>query len=220
MYKKLFLLFLFFATLITACGSGSNLPGNAAGISFNNNLQERMLIQTDQLPVGSSDRTYAYWVKVTEKSVDPKGLNSVFWYAPQGCLANENSFVNSEGLVYLNTNCAYVRSTKKVDDGAWHSVVITYTSGPINTNTMIYIDGVEDTTTFGSSLVSSARNTPSTTYLTLGCTDTSDASACGGQLRVYDLQIWTRALTAEEAHQLYATGEVSQKNGLVVRVAR
>ena len=101
-------------------------------------------VYTNSLPTGSQDRTYVAWVKTTS-SIE----TLVFSFGALNCLGNEAMRI-SQGKVRYFTNCADAYSSKSVNDGSWHLAVATYTSGVINTNTKLYIDGIADEVTFTS----------------------------------------------------------------------
>ena len=107
---------------------------------------------------GSGDFAVEAWVKPTasdERVVIGKRLLATFWLVT---ITDDSGHAGQVRANITNgTTLRQVYSTKRVNDGAWHHVVINFDR---DTGVSIYIDGVASGTTAGASLFSVSTSGP------------------------------------------------------------
>lgn len=158
---------------------------------------------------GAGNFSIDAWIKQTTNAVQDiifKGNPSGKWgsFTPRSSTDNQSLWLQMDDAV----SCKNWGGTSDVIDGTWRHVIVTFEYDGIGFNRTIYIDGVQDTPTVNSYVVTGRFNT---TYpLTLGkCTWGGDPG--GGSCYNYDgfldeLHIYGRVLTASEALQSYQRG--------------
>jgi hypothetical protein len=160
-------------------------PETAFAVTFNGSSTQR---EIDPRPV-QDDFTLAFWIKTAQA-----GTGSTYWWEGRGLLDGEvggatNDFGTSlmaGGKIGFGVGPAdtTVKSTKSVNNGAWHHVVATRkaSSGLMN----IYVDGVLDSFINGAT---GTKNAPS--RLTLGSLQTNLNYFQGemADFRIYDREI-------------------------------
>jgi len=155
------------------------------------------------LLVGSTNFTLTFWVSTVDTGGTPN------WYNGKGLLDGEVAgTVNDFGVALVGTKAGFgvgnpdttITSGKRINDGAWHQVVVTRDAG---TGLMqIFIDGALDTSGTGPT---GARTAPPA--LRLGSLQTG-ASGCFLIGNLCEVAVYNQVLTPAQVLTLYraATG--------------
>ena len=161
--------------------------------------------------IGSDDaRTVSAWVKV------PAGGRGTIVSWGDGTQANSFSLVVQNGgqwgmgTLRCETNLGYISGTRRIDDGEWHHVAVTFTpeeftsGGPTNGynhQVHLYIDGrLEQTTSANSSTV----NTALSQHMTIG----NDWRHRCFEGAIDEVRIYSRAIGEEEVATLAGQSQV------------
>jgi len=103
--------------------------GNAVSFAGTNSSSENYLLINAAIVPSTGSWTYESWVKVDRKS-DGEPHSLISWYT-NSVAGRGNIYVRADNatdpgtvFVYVDGMSAYPQSTTRVDDGAWHHVVV------------------------------------------------------------------------------------------------
>lgn len=171
---------------LTFDGNGSKVTGSNSGKGF---------------PVGSSPRTIATWIKVTNP---PTTDNGILHYGTASGTAPGSNFHlylrGADGKIGLGNGYGFgtIAGTKTLSDGKWHHVAGVYEGSGTNV-ARIYVDGALDS----SGTLTSIPNTLNGSNWSMGAFMGGGTTFRGsiGDLRLYD-----RALSVAEISSLAIVG--------------
>jgi hypothetical protein len=164
------------------------------------------------------ERTDAFsvslWVKTTQTGVDTAlfcktGDSSDY----RGYLLNQSA--TGDGLWFFlcsvcPTNCIEVRTTRTINDGKWHHVVVTYSGSSTAAGVLIYIDGGAVPTTTAEDTLTGTILTTNPFYLASRATSGLPQPFAGF---LDEVSIWDKELSAVEVDAIYNQGVPSDLSG-------
>ena len=179
------------------------------------------LNSVNQLPSGSSDRTYAIWVK-WDSSTSNGGvlighgtIDPATYYHRSAFLIVNRSWLDNEPVLLLDFQVGFVTSDaiSELGDDNWHLVAATYSKNESGLGVRMYVDGEEVSASTGNNgfdknyvnTINTASENLTFGYeygTTNGRTDTNESDGFfSGSLD--DAYVWDRALSAEEIASLF-----------------
>lgn len=92
---------------------------------------------------GSAARSVSFWIKTNATN----GADKIIGWGTKGTgpkwgIRFDNG---ANGALRVEKDGGYATFTKKLNDGAWHHVVVTYPSGGTMSDVIVYVDGSVDT---------------------------------------------------------------------------
>ncbi|MBF0511393.1 MAG: LamG domain-containing protein [Candidatus Omnitrophica bacterium] len=181
-------------------GTCTGNPGWTAGqtntvgaLGFDGSTQYITLSDAN-LPSGNTDRTIAYWIKITGSMTSDEDTYLVRY----GTLDNNKEI--AVGLfnyhTYVTQKGNNIQGATAYNDGNWHQVVFVWQ----NSSPHLYLDG-------NSEVVSGSLGTVNTVLSgTLLFEETASAPRYMIPCKVDDIRIYNRALSAHEIYILYQQG--------------
>jgi surface protein len=151
----------------------------------------------------SGDATYSVsaWIRPTATSQ----MGILGWGNSGAALGASGLWINYAGTgvisaQFAGAHVAYNTSNCLATINQWNHVVFTKTPGPITTTTTLFVNGVSCGTLTGSS------STPNVTNSTLAIGTWANFGSQKFSGQIDEVAIWSRALHADEARQLYRRG--------------
>lgn len=154
---------------------------------------------------GSAARSVAFWIKTNATN----GADKIIGWGTKGTgpkwgIRFDNG---ANGSLRVEKDGGYAAFTKKLNDGAWHHVVVTYPSGGTLSDVIVYVDGSVDTriNTPAAGALATTAGTPvkiGAEILTPPALPTGITQFLDGQLS--HVKVWEVTLTPAQAATDYA----------------
>jgi hypothetical protein len=165
------------------------------------------------LQFGSGDFSVAFWINYSNQSSDPTFISNKDWDSSSnigwGVFAQGggNFRVNATGTPGGSGNRLSTTSTPVIRDGTWHHVVVSFWRGQVAST---YVDGVlVNTTPF--TITGSVDTLDQGFAVNIGEDGTGDYPGPIEAL-IDEVQLWRRALTAQDVGAMYAKGSAGQES--------